>query len=176
MTLHDRQADAADATAFPEYRRLSSGLTFVFKLLFPLVWMAGFGFATVAEFLWPDRGTHNVVPGGALDGGKWIFLVALLFGSAFILRVAVPLKRVILDGDALLVSNYLRTVRVPLASVARVTQNRWINVRPVTVHLREPSPFGARFTFMPPRPRWVVAWREDAVVHDLRARVAAAAR
>ena len=38
-----------------------------------------------------------------------------------------------LDGGALRISNYRREDRVPLARVAAVTENRWVNIRPVTV-------------------------------------------
>ena len=59
------------------------------------------------------------------------------------------LKRVAISGHSLAISNYLATIQVPLREVARVTENRWINIHPVTLHFRKPTAFGTSVVFMP---------------------------
>lgn len=109
-------------------------------------------------------GMHGPAP--AWTG--WAFLLFWLAGAAFILLVCAPLKRVRLDGGALVVSNYLREWRIPLGLVTDVTQNRWIQVRPITIRLRADMGCGTRIVFIPKRyirPRF---WREDPEVEELR--------
>jgi hypothetical protein len=64
---------------------------------------------------------------------KWLMLAVWIGGSGLIWWLCCRLKRVWLDGGALRISNYRREDRVPLARVAAVTENRWVNIRPVTV-------------------------------------------
>jgi hypothetical protein len=84
-------------------------------------------------------------------------------GCAFIVRTCVPLKRVRLTQDTLLISNYWREIRVPLRDVHDVTESRWINIHPVTLHLRHPTAFGSRVVFMP-KTRWFGSWWPHPIV------------
>jgi hypothetical protein len=80
-----------------------------------------------------------------------------------------PLKCVAVDEQALYVSEYGESVEVtiPVADIARVTQSRGRQLRPVTIHLSSPSPFGQRIMFQPElRAGW--AFREDPIVGELR--------
>lgn len=148
-------------------RTLSSATTFFHKYVFPALWIPGFGIATAAVFRNPaelaDVGTH-----APPLGMQWIFLAGWLTGVAFIVWMAVPLKRVRLENGGLIVSNYLREWRIPLSLVAEVTQNRWINARPITIRLRADVGCGTRIVFIP---RWhfrLGFWREDPEVEELR--------
>jgi hypothetical protein len=99
---------------------------------------------------------------------KWLFLGATVLGGLFLYWGCMRLKRVDLDEDALYISNYLREVRVPLRDIEEVTENRWINIRPVTVEFRRDTDFGPRITFMP-KTRWWSFWRAHPVVGELEA-------
>jgi len=79
------------------------------------------------------------------------------------------------DGAMLRVSNYMREERVPLASITAVTENRWVNIRPITVDFRIPTEFGRRIAFMP-RVSWFLFWRPHPIAAELRALVAEAQR
>lgn len=151
-------------------RTLSAGTTFLFKYLFPVVWIGGFGMGTLELWFHPEDVVFNGVRGAASRGDQWWFLAAWVVGSAFLLWMAFPLKRVRLTEQGLHVSNYRTEILIPFGAIARVEQNRWINVRPVTVHLRHDSPFGRRITFMPAGRRRFTFWREDEIVDELRHR------
>jgi hypothetical protein len=53
------------------------------------------------------------------------------------------------DATSLYLSNYLREITVPLNMIAEVTEDRWINIHPVTVHFRITTEFGQKITFIP---------------------------
>jgi hypothetical protein len=127
-------------------KTLSSGLTVLLKVLFPVVWISGFGFGTLALWLGAMHGKHGAPPP---DEMKWLFTVIWLAGTAFILWICARLKQVRVDANNLYVSNFLREVAIPLNLIADVTENRWINIHPVTIHFRDETQFGRTVTFMP---------------------------
>jgi hypothetical protein len=144
-------------------RTLSSAKTFLMKYIFSSVWIFGFGLGTLVLFLGAFRNRDGV---GAPEEMKWLFLTVWVFGSLFIWWGCGRLKRVRTDGTVIVVSNYLEEFRIPLNEIQAVTENRWINIHPVTIHLRHPSPFGKSIVFMP-RSR-LFSWRSHPVVGELR--------
>lgn len=122
-------------------RRLSSLQTFFMKIIFPALWIPVFGFGTIMMFLDEFEGADPPI--------KWIFLFAWVAGGAFICWSCIRLKEVSADNDYLYVSNYLKETRIPLSDIYDVTENMWLNIHPVTIHLKSPSEFGDKIVFMP---------------------------
>jgi hypothetical protein len=145
---------------------ISSGQTFFMKFVFPAVWLTGFAAVTVALF----TGGRITNPDGLPPPTemKWLFFGATVIGGLFLFWCCMRLKRVELDDDSLHISNYLREVRVPLRDIEEITENRWINIRPVTLEFRRDTEFGPRITFMP-KTRWWGFWRAHPVVGELEA-------
>jgi hypothetical protein len=143
-------------------------LTFIIKYVYPPAWIGGIGVLALLLFLAPEHFLSR--NGDPLP--LWIdnLVVAVwIVGSILIVATTVPLKRVFLDGNRLVVSNFRRDTRIPLADITTVTQNRWIKIRPVSITFRNRTPFGRKIQFMPPqRIRWRF-WEEDPVVDELRA-------
>jgi len=52
-----------------------------------------------------------------------------------------------------------------VSQIERVSEVRWINIHPVTIHLRQPSEFGDKITFMP-TVRFF-GWSSHPVVEEL---------
>jgi hypothetical protein len=122
-------------------RTLSSLQTFIFKFIFPVVWIGLWGVGTLTMFLNPqDR--PDVPPRG-------LFLLIWFLGVAVILWSCVRLKKVSVDENFLYVSNYLKEISIPLSDIYDVTENVWLNIHPVTIHLKSPSAFGRKISFMP---------------------------
>lgn len=134
--------------------RISSAWTLTYKVFVPLLWTGAIVFLSASS---PPN--HRAV---LLVGAVW------LAGAVACLNFCVPLKRVTLDGDALLVSNYREEWRVPYALIAEVTQNRWIKLRPITIRLRRDSGHGDRIVFMPHVHLRLRFWDEDPEVDELR--------
>lgn len=146
-------------------RSLSSAQTFFMKLVFPPLWAVLFGWLVLS-----DRG-H---PAAAQPPTLLLFLLWCA-GMASMLWMCVPLKRVRMDGKNLYISNYFREIRVPLSAVVEVTENRWFNIHPVTIHFRRPTEFGQRITFMPTA-RLFTNWSSHPVVEELRQAAASQGR
>ena len=121
------------------------------KYVFPLVWIFGFGSATILTPVPQD---------------KIVFLIAWSLGTTFILWANAGLKRVRIDERQLHISNYSREIFVPFNAITDVRQNRWINSRPITIYFRDATPFGDQVTFMP-RQR-IQFWSVDPVVNELK--------
>jgi hypothetical protein len=150
-------------------RTLSSAQTFLMKFVFPVVWIGMFALFTLTMFLSP--GAFHDQGGEPADASlKWFFLFATVVGTAFIRWLCFPLKRVRMDERSLYVSNYRDDINVPLADVDRVTENRWVNIHPVTIHLHRETEFGSSIVFMP-KIRIFAFWSSHPVVADIRAAV-----
>lgn len=133
------------------------------KFVFPTIWVSMFGLGTLGLFFDSLRGPNNSSPPEAM---KWGFLGGWIAGTIFIYWGCVRLKRVRINDSAIYVSNYLKEIRIPFDAVASVTEIRWINIHPVTIHLRSATEFGDRITFMP-KIR-IFNWRSHPVVEELR--------
>ncbi len=145
-------------------KTISSAQTFLMKVIFPIFWITGFGFGTLS--LWLNMG-H--VKGGGVPPAemKWQFLVIWILGTTFILWACSGLKRVRIDSKNLYISNFRREIVVPLSNLMDVTENRWINIHPVTLHFRMPTDFGQTISFMPTA-RFFAIWSAHPIVAELR--------
>jgi len=145
-------------------RTLSSKQTFITKIIFPAFSIAGFGLFPLA--LWQGD-LHTADDALPPEPVKWLLLAAWIAGTAFILWLCAGLKRVRVDATSLYVSNYLREITVPLNMIAEVTEDRWSNIHPVTVHFRTTTEFGQKVTFMPVT-RFFWLWSSHPVVAELK--------
>src|SRR5690349_15578996 len=144
---------------------LSSAWTFSAKFVFPVLWISGFGLGTVSLWLDAFHGRNNELPPSVM---KFVFLGMWIVGSAFILWACAGLKRVRVDERQLFVSNYLREICIPFSAVREVSQNRWLNIRPITIYFRDVTEFGDRATFMPKMRFAIRFWHVDPVVDELK--------
>lgn len=118
--------------------RLSSQQTFVCKFILPPILIGGFGLmvarlTTAANLkVWPP------------------ILVAWIVASGFVYWSCVRLKKVSIDDRYLYVSNYFQEIAVPFSLIGDVTENRWLNNHPVTIHFKVRTEFGDEIVFMPP--------------------------
>ena len=156
-------------------RTISSAWTFPIKYVFPLLWIGGVGYALSLR-MQPEAVASASAPGIRPPGPPWAFFAVWLLCFTVVLWTVARLKRVRLESGALLVSNYLREIRVPLTQVMRITQNRWLNGQPITIRFRVETPFGTRITFLPPSRFRLALWQEDPLVGELRALAGLSAR
>lgn len=151
-------------------RTLSSAQTFLMKFIFPSLWLVGFATATVVLFTTGGGGDAPRSP--PLAELKWFFLAATVLGGAFLYWGCMRLKRVEIDDQWVYISNFVRETRVPLRDIEDVSENRWINIRPVTIGFRRDTEFGPRVTFMP-KTRFRGFWQAHPVVGELEGAVRA---
>ena len=129
------------------------------KVIFPGFWIPIWGFVTLMAFLGGGKDADPVA--------KWFVLCALVVGSAFLYWSCIRLKEVSVDDDFLYVSNYLKEISIPLSNIYDVTENVWINIHPVTIHLSSPSEFGDKIIFMP-KTRFFALFSSHPVVKELK--------
>lgn len=149
-------------------RTLSSAWTVFYKFLLPVLLIAVFAVAFRSAL--EARGAYSGTPSSSPPVVLLALGVAMIVALVGVWRTCMPLKRVRLDddGETLLVSNYAQEWRVPAGLITSVTQNRWLKLRPVTLHLRMDPGCGTRVMFMPPVRVNFRFWREDPVVEELR--------
>ena len=149
-------------------QRISSGSTFFYKRLFPLLWV---GF--LAIFL-------AVGLGGVAKIGLSSFLpfiVVPLFMTAVGYLV---FKNLIFDlvdevwdaGDALIVRNKGQEDRIALSEIINVSYSPLVNPPRVTLSLRRPGVFGDKVSFCVPKRVW--QWSSNPLVDKLIRRIDAA--
>jgi hypothetical protein len=145
-------------------KTLSSAQTLIMKIVFPFIWIIGFGFGTLCLWLGELHGKNGVAAPAFF---KWQFLGIWIAGTLFIRWGCVGLKRVRRDSENLYVSNFMKEIAVPLNMIENVTENRWINIHPVTIHFRSTTEFGQKITFMPAM-RFMSFWSSHPVVEELK--------
>lgn len=122
-------------------RTLSSSLTFIFKIVFPALWISGFGAGTLTMWI--------VASAQPDDLPVLEFTVAWVVGTVLFLSLARGLKVVYLDGERLWVSNFRRRIPIPLSEIESVEEIRWLNIHPIILNLNRSTEFGDRIVFMP---------------------------
>ena len=147
---------------------ISASTTFFWKYIFATLWIGGFGTGALNLLFNPKGVVFNGVRGAATLADQLFFLAVWICGSAFILWFSVPLKRIRLRADGLVVSNYRREIMIPYGAIERVTQNILITGRHATIHLHVETPFGRRITFIPVGLGKLAFWKEDDIVKELR--------
>ena len=133
------------------------------KIVFPVFWISVFGAGTLVPWL----GGMHAKAGDPPVLMKWEFLLFWIAGSGIVLWSCATLKRVRLDREFIYISNFRREISVPLSTISRVTENRWVNMHPVTIYFRVPTEFGDRIKFMP-KSRFFGLWTSHPVVDELR--------
>jgi hypothetical protein len=156
-------------------RTLSSQWTGFLKYVVPVV-VAGFAVRIAQLWRHTPATLVDATTGQSQPNPVWLLfpVLNLLMIPAAWRTMRYVSVRVESDG-ALVVSGYFgREWRVPASLITSVKQNRWLQMRPITVQLRSDVGFGTKFTFAPPR-RMFAQWRfftddpEADVLRDLAA-------
>jgi hypothetical protein len=132
-------------------RVISSAQTFINKFILPFVVV---GVLTYGLSLAGNRVLPIFAPVGVLVAASiyWFY---------------VRLKRVAIDSEGLVISNYVREVRVPWRDVIKVTGNRWKKTHQVTITLDHDIGFGTSIVFMP-KFRFLWPGQEHPIAQELR--------
>ena len=62
---------------------------------------------------------------------------------------SVRLKMVMLSGDSLIVSDYFKTIKVPLREIDDVCERKWVKGHPIAVTFKTDTEFGRKIFFLP---------------------------
>lgn len=142
---------------------VSSRTTWFLKFAFPVIWTSIMALGAIALFGDSARGHGAKLPAALTLAAVW------LIGSAILFAFSGSLMRVRYRDGHLYASNFRREIEILPGDITAVTQNVWVNVRPVTIQLRAPTTFGRRIRFIPPLRALSRFWEEDPIVSELRA-------
>jgi hypothetical protein len=143
---------------------LSSRLTFVTKIIFPIFWISAFGAGTFV--MWAGKFTDRQSAPPPIEM-KLAFLTAFIAGTLFFLWACIGLKEIRIDDRSIYISNYLKEISVPLGAIDDVTEYWWISPPLITLHFRYKTEFGNKVRFTPKR-RPFMSWGAHPVVVELR--------
>lgn len=125
-------------------QRVSSNLTIVLKIFFPVAWITFFGAMTIA-FLVADQA--NLPYGGGMAvrlGFLGFFIMFLLLIYWFLL----PLKRVEFGPDGIYVSNYFKTFRYMYIDIENIKEQDLGIMSLGTIRLKQKGKFGKKIRFI----------------------------
>jgi hypothetical protein len=103
----------------------------------PAVWILGAGSFSIWQ----------LVIGGP---DAFAFLAALVVGTFVFYWFFGRLKKVTVDGENLLISNFRRQAMVPLSNLLRASGSIGGNTEIIWLHFKHGTPFGKTVLFMPP--------------------------
>lgn len=124
-------------------KRLSSSVTLLLKLFFPVFWAVFFGSFVVALLLFEG---HN-----PMINSKY-FKIGILFfyllGLIIIYFTFWKLRRVEVSSDYFYVTDYFKTVRIPFPLVHKISELNFILFSTMTIHLKQKGYFGKKITLV----------------------------
>jgi len=116
-------------------------LTFAYKVVIPVATIATLAFGEIVA--WRTNGVTFV--------SAIVAVPSLLFFAVFCL----PLKKVVLEEDHLIVSNFVATISIPYSDVEQVDMSIWTSLRRTKIWLKADCRFGGVIVFVPPH---IVYW------------------
>lgn len=122
--------------------RLSSSITFFYKFISPFLSLIGF--VIMLRFVYGP--VLRQFPPFA------ILVVFFAFAGALAMNgwLAYKIKKVFVEGDHLIVSDYQREVAIRLDEIYDVNEMRWMQPYWITITFRRPTEFGDSILFIPP--------------------------
>lgn len=114
-------------------KRLSTSLTFVYKYIFPVFFLGGSGIGTILAI--PTLGVYSIP-----------FLISFILVFAMCYFWNFRLKTVQVDDDYLYVSNFSKTIQIPLDNIKDVSEI--IAFRTIFVEFNDETEFGRKIMFM----------------------------
>ena len=127
-------------------RLLSSRLTFFYKFIFSTMWIGGFSLGTL--LIWLRVLNVYGKPDPVIDEMKWPFLMMTIIGTIFVFWCCIRLKKVEVDEEGFYVSNYLKTITIPVHDLDDVSGSILLTPELVWLKLKRKTEFGHRIVFM----------------------------
>jgi hypothetical protein len=85
------------------------------------------------------------------DTEMWTAIIFWGVASVALLLWSWPIKRVTIEGDFFIISNYFTSYRVPIAHLTDVTEGFGTRLRRIILHFEPKTPFGKRICIIPPQ-------------------------
>ena len=123
---------------------LSSSLTIILKIFFPIFWLMFFGLALLA-FLFSKE---SYVGGMPILWFRLLMFSFVLTGALVMYFSIMRLKRVEVDKEFFYVTNYQKTARYPFHNIEKIEEASYFLFKVFHVYFREPGIFGKKSIFL----------------------------
>jgi hypothetical protein len=115
---------------------LSTKSTYFYKFCLPIIWF----FVACAAVVWFCF---------IADSSSLLFLFPVAVSGILLFWLFVPLKKVAIDGQTLIISNFKQEIRIPLSSLQKASGSTGMNPELIKLHLKQDTCFGKTIVFMP---------------------------
>lgn len=125
-------------------RKLSTNLTLVWRI-YAIAWISFFPIASIYDiykFLILSERDVNIPK-------IILFILFGLVSSVFTHFMVGTLKNVFLEGDSLVISNFVKQIRVPFSEISHVDNPDYSNLRRIKIIFHQPTEFGKEIVFAP---------------------------
>lgn len=116
-------------------KQLSTSMTFFYKYIFPTVWLTGFGLGSIM-----------VVFSEGIEGLPFLF--GFFIGFFIFYYTSFRAKEVHIDDEFLYVSNFRRSIQIPLRKVKAVSEIYFWSPTLIFVEFSESTDFGKKIMFI----------------------------
>jgi len=128
-----------------EMRKLSTNLTFFWRV-YAIAWILFFSISAIYQtYIFLISGYNSFKTDGLI-----LFILLAFISSIIVHFIVGKLKNVFLDGDSLVISNYLKQIRVRFSEISHIDNPDLTSLRRIRIILHEPSEFGQEIVFAPP--------------------------
>lgn len=125
-------------------KKISSGSTYFYKRIFPVIWFIMTAIFVLVVFVIPGVGVNVPLP--ALVAPVVVGVIGFVVMKKFVFDLA---DEVWDAGDTLVVKLKGREDHVPLAEIMNISYSAFTNPKRATLTLRHPGLFGREVTFSP---------------------------
>lgn len=80
----------------------------------------------------------------------WFVVAFWACALVFLLWMAIPIKRVWLNGDVFMISDFRRTIEVSASRLVRIKEERWNRTPNISLFFDPPTEFGRKVTIIVP--------------------------
>lgn len=151
------------------YCTVSSGQAWLVKFIGPASFVIGAIVFAGMFYFGMSAGLYREM----FHGGLSPTLVNLFWGMRSLGTLLAPwrgygLKHIAVDGNSIYISDYFREAKLPLGDILEVSENRWIDLHPITIEFASSAPWSHYIRFMPKIRPLVPQWFPHPVAAELR--------
>ncbi len=135
---------------------ISSNLTIILKIFFPIFWLVFFGLTLIAFM----NSSEAYVGGMPILWFRLMLLSFILTGALVMYFSIMKLQRVEVDQDFFYITNYRKTARYPFHNIEQIKEISYLIFKVYRLALREPGIFGKNPIFLASNNRFQRALHE----------------
>jgi hypothetical protein len=141
--------------------RLSSNITLILSIFFPISWFVFFGAFLMAIWIIDPEDIVSIEANYTRYGYTIFFI---LFG-ALIYKVFCKYKRVEYDHEFVYLTNYIKTVKIPYSQIEKISSNKIFGFLNLKIYLKHKGVFGSKIKCIS-RPHYFADFENRRTMHD----------